>query len=128
MRKLTSLMIAVAAVLSAGPAAASIQLLRVQAWNLQQCYGTDNVCDVHRQARTMVQSNPDIILTSEIIQGDIPTYLADLNGLTGATWDYHFIPICPRTTCDGAAGQGQAIFSKLAPSSKTGISFTGQDR
>src|SRR5215212_6122298 len=128
MRKLAPLMFAVAAVLSAGPAAASVQFLRIQAWNLQQCYGTDNVCDVHRQARTMVQSSPDIILTSEIIEGDIATYLADLNALTGATWDYHFIPICPRATCDGASGQGQAIFSRLAPSSKAGIFFTGQDR
>jgi endonuclease/exonuclease/phosphatase family metal-dependent hydrolase len=129
MRKLASLMIAVGAVLSAGPAAAvSVQTLRIQAWNLQQCRGTDNVCDVRRQAATMVQSSPDIILTSEIIDTDIPTYIAELNQRTGATWHSHFIPICSRTTCDGAPGQGQAIFSKLAPSSRTGIYFTGQDR
>ena len=128
MRQLASLLIAVAAVLSAVPAAASVQSLRVQAWNLQQCRGTDNVCNVVRQAATMVQSTPDIILTSEIIDSDIPVYISELNRLTAATWYWHFVPICAQTTCDGAQGQGQAIFSKLAPSSTDHIFFAGQDR
>jgi endonuclease/exonuclease/phosphatase family metal-dependent hydrolase len=129
MRQLAFLMIAIGAVLSAAPAAAfSVQSLRIQAWNLQQCRGTDDVCDLYRQAATMAQSNPDIILTSEIIDSHIPTYIAELNRLTGATWHSHFIPICQQATCDGAPGQGQAIFSRFAPSSTTGIFFTGQDR
>ncbi|HYC91651.1 MAG TPA: hypothetical protein VEO54_20700 [Thermoanaerobaculia bacterium] len=100
-------MVAVIVVLGAGPAAASVQSLRVQAWNLQQCRGTDNICNVPRQAATMVQSSPDIILTSEIINSDIPLYLSELNRLTGDTWHWHFIPICPRAICDGAQGQGR---------------------
>ncbi|HEX6099858.1 MAG TPA: LamG-like jellyroll fold domain-containing protein [Thermoanaerobaculia bacterium] len=128
MRQVASLMIAVGVVLSAGPAAASVQSLRIQAWNLQQCRGTDNVCDLDRQARTMVQSSPDIILTSEIIDAHIPTYINKLNQLTGDTWHWRFVPICSRTTCDGAQGQGQAIFSKIAPSSTDHIFFAGQDR
>jgi endonuclease/exonuclease/phosphatase family metal-dependent hydrolase len=127
MKQLASLMIAVAALLSAAPATA-VEPLRIQAWNLFQCNGTDNVCNLTRQAATMAASNPDIILTSEIIDSHIPTYIAELNRLTNATWHWTFVPICERATCDGGHGQGQAIFSRIAPSSTSRKFFSGQDR
>ena len=103
--------------------------LRLMVWNIQQCQTTEGVCDVNKQAQAMAQSNPDIMVLSEVLEANVPQYISALNQLMpGVTWYQHFGRICPLATCTGGPGQGQLLLSRIQPSTTSIKYLSGADR